>query len=79
LILLHQQRKRAMAHKSKLPPVPPGNLSPAGPGSATPGAGDLPEAEAERNIDSKNRKVEQQGRQGDIWQNTHNQGYQQDR
>jgi hypothetical protein len=68
-----------MTDKAKLPPVPPGNVSPAGPGSATPGEGKLPEQEAERNMDSKNRKLRQQGRQGDIWQNTHNKGYQQDR
>jgi hypothetical protein len=68
-----------MSHKAKLPPVPPGNVSPAGPGSATSGEGPLPANEAEQNIESKNRKLEQQGRQGNTWQNTHNQGYQQDR
>ena len=68
-----------MSNKSKLPPVPPEQVSPAVTGSNTPGEGRLPQNEAEKNIESKNRKVEQQGRQGDTWQNTHNQGYQQDR
>jgi hypothetical protein len=68
-----------MSNKAKLPPVPPANVSPAGTGSATPGTGQLPRAEAEKNVESKNRKIEQQGRQGDIWQNTHHKGHQQDR
>jgi len=68
-----------MSNRSKLPPVPPEQVSPAGTGSATPGEGRLPPEQAEQNIQSKNRKVEQQGRQGDTWQNTHHQGYQQDR
>lgn len=63
--------------KAKLPPVPPAGRSPQG--SATPGTGKLPEAEAEANIESRNRETEQQGRQGNTWQNTHHQGYQQDR
>jgi hypothetical protein len=63
--------------KAKLPPVPPAAQSPQG--SATPGTGKLPENEAEANIESRNRKTEQQGRQGNTWQNTHHQGYQQDR
>jgi hypothetical protein len=76
---LNNQGTYAMANKSKLPPVPPEQVSPAGPGSATPGKGGLPEREAARNARSKNRNTEQQGRQGDTWQNTHHQGYQQDR
>lgn len=70
---------------SKLPPVPPANRSPAGnpadtlDGGATPGTGKLPENEAQANIDSKNRQLEQQGRQGNTWQNTRHPGYQQDR
>ncbi|HEV7264685.1 MAG TPA: hypothetical protein VGN83_07195 [Falsiroseomonas sp.] len=68
-----------MSNKAKLPPVPPEQVSPAGTGSSTPGKGDLPANEAEQNIESKNRELEQQGRQGNTWQNTHNKGYQQDR
>jgi hypothetical protein len=62
---------------AKVPPVPPANQSPAG--GSTPGGSPLPEKEAQENIDSRNRKVEQQGRQGNTWQNTRHQGYQQDR
>ncbi|PWS37939.1 hypothetical protein DFH01_01070 [Falsiroseomonas bella] len=68
-----------MSNKAKLPPVPAEQTSPAGTGSATPGKGPLKRNEAERNAESKNRELEQQGRQGNTWQNTHNQGYQQDR
>jgi hypothetical protein len=68
-----------MSNKAKMPPVPPANVSPAGPGSSTPGKGRLPQEEAERNAESTKRDTEQQGRQGNTWQNTHHQGYQQDR
>ncbi|WP_237216413.1 hypothetical protein [Falsiroseomonas oryziterrae] len=68
-----------MSNKAKMPPVPPAGVSPAGTGSATPGEGSLPANEAEQNIESKKRKLEQQERQGNTWQNTHHQGYQQDR
>jgi hypothetical protein len=63
--------------KAHLPPVPPANRSPQG--DFEHGKGPLPEREAERNIESKNRNLEQQGRQGNTKQNTTNQGYQQDR
>jgi hypothetical protein len=56
---------------SNLPPVPPQNRSPKGPG-ADPNvstADQVPERE----------NYEQQGRHGNINQNTHHQGYQQDR
>ena len=68
-----------MSNKAKLPPVPAEQVSPAGTGSATPGEGPLPENQAQDNLESRNRKLEQQGRQGNTWQNTHHQGYQQDR
>lgn len=58
---------------TKPPPVPKENLSPKGPGEdkSTPkSAGQL--AQGEKNL-------QQQGRQGNIKQNTTNQGYQQDR
>ena len=62
---------------AKLPPVPPANQSPAG--TSNPGGSPIAEDVAKANIDSHNRKTQQQGRQGNTWQNTHNQGYQQDR
>lgn len=57
----------------KMPPVPPGNRSPMGPGGApeTP-ADTAPEKAAPQNL-------EEQGRHGNIKQNTTHQGYQQDR
>jgi hypothetical protein len=56
---------------SKMPPVPPENRSPKG-----------PEAQPERDPGQREparENLQQQGRQGNIRQNTHNQGYQQDR
>ncbi len=65
--------------KAHLPPVPPANRSPVG-GSANPKTGDdMAEQVAEANKESKNRNLGEQGRQGNINQNTHNQGYTQDR
>jgi hypothetical protein len=57
---------------SKLPPVPPEQRSPKGLGSD-------PEVSKDDEAQSKDRNVREQGRQGNIHQNTHNQGYQQDR
>jgi hypothetical protein len=59
----------------RLPPVPPESLSPKGPGD---------QAEPPTSADSKRagqvpEDVEEQDRQGNIKQNTTNQGYQQDR
>ena len=56
---------------SKMPPVPPKNRSPKGPG------GD-PSVKPEDQLPAR-ENFEQQGRHGNIHQNTHNQGYQQDR
>ncbi len=56
---------------SKLPPVPPENRSPKGPGAD-------PNAPADEQAPPR-ENLGQQGRQGNIRQNTHNQGYQQDR
>lgn len=55
----------------KMPPVPEDQRSPKGPGSdpAVQKQDDIPERE----------NFDQQGRHGNIKQNTHNQGYQQDR
>ena len=57
---------------SKLPPVPPEQRSPKGPGSD-------PQVTKDDNVAGGNRNLKEQGRQGNIYQNTHNQGYQQDR
>jgi hypothetical protein len=58
---------------SKLPPVPPANRSPKGPGSE-------PEvAVTDGKAADRQRNLAEQGRQGNIKQNTTNQGYQQDR
>jgi len=56
----------------KMPPVPPASKSPKGPGAdpdAKPSDGGAPPRE----------NLSEQGRQGNIHQNTTNQGYQQDR
>ena len=57
------------------PPVPPANRSPKGPGSAP---ADKP-SDIARKPDKRKRHLEEQGRQGNTHQNTHHQGYQQDR
>ena len=58
---------------SKPPPTPPENRSPKGTGDEKPVDKD---AHRTRSAD---RNTAQQGRQGNIKQNTTNQGYQQDR
>ena len=59
----------------RLPPVPPENRSNKGPGE--PAAGN---DQTDANIpDPRHRNLDQQGRQGNIKQNTTNQGHQQDR
>ena len=60
---------------SKTPPVPPANRSDKGPGSDP---SDAPSDIAHK-PDPRERHLEQQGRQGNTSQNTHHQGYQQDR
>ena len=57
---------------SKMPPVPPANRSPKGPGGAARPDTDTSKEQAPENLD-------EQGRHGNIKQNTTNQGYQQDR
>jgi hypothetical protein len=65
--------------KSHLPPVPPAGRAPMG-GSANVKSGDEMSAEVGRaNRESTARRLGEQGRQGDIKQNTTNQGSQQDR
>jgi hypothetical protein len=55
------------------PPVPPANRSPKGPGGAPKVPTDTSKHKPERD------NLREQGRQGNISQNTTNQGYQQDR
>ena len=57
----------------KLPPVPPANRSPYGPGS------DPKVADDQAAKPGVPENLQEQGRQGNIAQNTHNQGHQQDR
>jgi hypothetical protein len=59
---------------AKMPPVPPANRSDKGPGAS-------PEVPRDTTDHSKQRgrNLSEQGRQGNIAQNTTNQGYQQDR
>jgi hypothetical protein len=58
---------------TKLPPVPKDNRSPKGPGES-------PQVERESPDHKPPREnLKEQGRQGNIAQNTTNQGYQQDR
>lgn len=58
---------------AKMPPVPPGNRSPKGTGERSRAPKDTaPDAGAPENL-------KEEGRFGDIKQNTTNQGYQQDR
>ena len=58
----------------RLPPVPPENRSDKGPGD--PGGHVKTDADIP---DQRKRNLDQQGRQGNIKQNTTNQGHQQDR
>jgi hypothetical protein len=64
--------------KAHLPPTPPANRAPMGQAGKSP-QGDLKAEVAEANAASRDRNTDQQGRQGNIKQNTTNQGYQQDR
>jgi hypothetical protein len=63
-----------MSMTAKPPPVPPANQSPKGTGDAK-----TAPVETGARPDDRNRNLEEQGRQGNIKQNTTNQGYQQDR
>ena len=56
-----------------VPPVPPASRSPKGHGG-----GDAPDLE-DKGGKPGERNLEQQGRQGNIHENTHNPGHQQDR
>lgn len=59
----------------RLPPVPPANRSTKGPGDPAGGKAQKDEAIP----DQRQRNLDEQGRQGNIKQNTTNQGHQQDR
>lgn len=69
--------------KAHLPPVPPANRTTKGPGPQTAHGGtrtgDMAAEIAEGNKQSRDRHLGEQGRQGNIKQNTTNQGFQQDR
>lgn len=58
--------------QSQMPPVPPANRSPKGPGNK-------PEVNAEDPAPKARENYAEQGRHGNIKQNTTHQGYQQDR
>jgi hypothetical protein len=59
--------------KKQMPPIPPEQVSDKGPN-----AGKRPETGGP-DIDKQDRNLAEQGRQGDIKQNTTNQGHQQNR
>lgn len=67
-----------MSSKPDQPPVPPANRTPFGPG-AEPAEGKLSEQEVEAIRSGQDRNLDQQGRQGNIKQNTTNQGLKQAR
>jgi hypothetical protein len=58
---------------TKMPPVPKDNRTPRG------GGDDKPDTTQEDHSPQQERNLQQQGRQGNIKQNTTNQGHQQDR
>jgi len=62
-----------MGRSSRMPPVPPEGRSRKGPGQAN-----APPADTSKKKNPP-ENLEQEGRQGNINQNTHHQGYQQDR
>ena len=59
---------------AKTPPVPPENRSDKGTGEKN-----RPDADTRANRAADDKNYREQGQQGDIHQNTHHQGYQQDR
>jgi hypothetical protein len=60
--------------KSDLPPVPPANQTTKGPGDQS-----KPALDTAGKLDSRERNLAKQGRQGNSKVNTTHQGYQQDR
>jgi hypothetical protein len=67
----HTDRSGEENAMSKLPPIPAEQRSPKGPGSD-------PEFHEKDEVPGR-ENFREQGRQGNIHQNTHHQGYQQDR
>jgi hypothetical protein len=65
---------RKGAVMSKMPPVPPANRSPKAPQKPQQAADDR-----EAHKEQPRENLDEQGRQGNIHQNTTNQGHQQDR
>ena len=60
-----------------LPPVPPANRAPQGGNNA--GGSEVNPKDARANERNQNTNLAEQGQQGNIAQNTRNQGHQQDR
>jgi hypothetical protein len=60
---------------SRLPPVPPASRNPKGPGDQA----EPPISSDKEGVDQAPANLKEQDRQGNIKQNTTNQGYQQDR
>ncbi|WP_149539763.1 hypothetical protein [Siccirubricoccus phaeus] len=65
--------------KAHLPPVPPANRSPKGPGPQDDQVRDGTQESEALPSDARDRNLAQQGRQGNLRQNTTHQGYSQDR
>ena len=65
-----------MSKSKQLPPVPPANRSNKGPGGSPKNAA---RTDAKADKESSPSNLAEQDRQGNIQQNTTNQGYQQDR
>jgi hypothetical protein len=62
---------------TKMPPVPPANRSPKGPGDSALARSQKAKRDTSKDVRPEN--LAEQDRQGNIKQNTTNQGYQQDR
>ena len=65
--------------KAHLPPVPLANRSPKGGAARSDTTADIPAEQARDTARNRDRNLAQQGRQGNIAQNSNNQGRQQDR
>lgn len=65
--------------KAHLPPVPPASRTTKGPGPQDHHEGERSAEAMETGRHAKDRNVNEQGRQGNVKQNTTNQGFQQDR
>jgi hypothetical protein len=72
--VLHSAQERSIM-TNRLPPVPPASRGPEGPGDQAEPPGSIDQ----KRTDQVPENLKEQDRQGDIKQNTTNQGYQQDR